>query len=96
MFDERDVAEHREVMAHAGSLGLRICNIDGEGRGIPRAVLAETFSTPRGERPLFDITNPSFSHGMGLGQVAQPDRHPRPYILASFLCTLQPANCSAW
>ncbi len=78
MFDERDVAEHREVMQHAWSLGLRIRNIDGEGRGIPSAVLAETLATPRGERSLFDINNPSFSHGLGFVQVAGIAQECRP------------------
>ncbi len=78
MFDEREVARHREVMEHAWSLGLRIRNIDGETRGIPSAVLAETISTPRGERSLFDINNPSFSHGLGFVQVAQIAAECRP------------------
>lgn len=70
MFDESNVDRHREVVEHAWSLGLRVRNIDGEGGGLASKFLPETVETPRGARPLFDIDNPSFSHGRGFVEVA--------------------------
>lgn len=70
MFDESNVEQHREVVEHAWSLGLHVRNIDGEGGGLASRFLSEAVETPLGERPLFDIDNPSFSHGRGFVDVA--------------------------
>jgi L-alanine-DL-glutamate epimerase-like enolase superfamily enzyme len=75
MFREHRVDEHREVVEHADSLGLRVRNIDGEAGGIPPQILAETVATPLGTRPLFDINNPSYSHGSGFVETLRQGRH---------------------